>query len=177
MRRKDIKNTIKEYFFVNPTVKLRVREIERELNLPIPSVIKHTKDLVNEKILKITTIGKVTLFSADRSSKEYLLQKKLFNIKKIYDSELIKYLITNYSNPTIILFGSYSNGEDIENSDIDLYIETANKQKFNMKKYEKNLERKIQIFNFKNIKQIKNKFLANNIINGITLNNFIEVFK
>ena len=38
-------------------------------------------------------------------------------------------------------------------------------------------KRKIQIFNFKNIKEIKNVFLANNILNGITLNNFIEVFK
>jgi predicted nucleotidyltransferase len=177
MKRKDIKNTIIEYFFVNPTAKLRVREIERTLNLPLPSVINYTKALVNEKILKITRIGKVTLFSADRSSKEYLLQKKLFNIRKVYDSGLIKHLIANYSNPTILLFGSYSKGEDIEDSDIDLYIETASKQEFNLKKYEKALKRKIQVFNFKNIKQVKNIFLANNMLNGITLNNFIEVFK
>jgi predicted nucleotidyltransferase len=177
MKRKNIKNTITEYFFVNPTIKLRVREIERGLGLALPSVINYTKELVEEKILQKIIIGNVTFFSADRSSKEYLLQKKLFNIKQIYDSRLIKYLIDNYSNPTIILFGSYSKGEDIEDSDIDLYIETASKQKFNEKKYEKKLKRKIQIFNFKNIKQIKNKFLANNIINGITLNNFIEVFK
>ena len=90
---------------------------------------------------------------------------------------LIKYLIEEYSNPIIILFGSYYKGEDIENSDIDLYIETSTKQKFELKKYEKILKRKIQIFNFKNIREVKNNFLANNIINGLTLNNFIEVFK
>ena len=76
MKKKHIKNTIKEYFFINPTSKLRVREIERELNLPLPSVINYKKELITEKILKTIIIGKVTLFSADRSSKEYLLQKR-----------------------------------------------------------------------------------------------------
>jgi len=177
MKRKHIKNTIKEYFFTNPTVKLRVRETERTLNLPLPSIINYTKELVKGKILKKITIGNVNFFSADRSSEEYILQKKLFNIKSIYESKLIKYLIEEYSNPIIILFGSYYKGEDIENSDIDLYIETSTKQKFELKKYEKILKRKIQIFNFKNIREVKNNFLANNIINGLTLNNFIEVFK
>ncbi len=177
MKKKHIKNTIKEYFFINPTSKLRVREIERELNLPLPSVINYTKELITEKILKTIIIGKVTLFSADRSSKEYLLQKRLFNIQKIYNSQLIKHLIENYSNPTIVLFGSYSKGEDIEDSDVDLYIETATKKEFDLRKYEKLIKRKIEIFNFKNIKEVKNKFLANNILNGITINNFIEVFK
>jgi len=36
MKRKDTKQAVKEYFFVNPTVKLRVREIERTLKLSLP---------------------------------------------------------------------------------------------------------------------------------------------
>ena len=42
---------------------------------------------------------------------------------------------------------------------------------------EKLLKRKIQIFRHKNLNEISNPHLANNIINGITLNNYIEVFK
>ena len=38
-------------------------------------------------------------------------------------------------------------------------------------------KRKIQLFKYRNIKEIKNFFLANNIINGIVLNGFVEVFK
>lgn len=177
MKRKHIKNTIKEYFFTNSTIKLRVREIERTLNLPLPSIIDYTKELVKEKILKKIIMGNVTFFSADRSSEEFLLQKKLFNIKEIYNSKLIKYIKEEYSNPVTILFGSYSKGEDTENSDIDLYIETPSKKDFNLSKYEKILKRKIQVFNYKNIKEMKNNHLSNNILNGITLNNFVEVFK
>ena len=67
--------------------------------------------------------------------------------------------------------------EDIETSDIDIYIETLKKQVFNLEKFEKILQRKIQIFNYSNLDKIQNKELANNIINGLILNGFLEVFK
>lgn len=177
MKTKSIKQRIKEYFFQNPTDKLRVRHIERKLNLPLPSVIRYTKELEDEEILKKSEIAKVKYYTSNRSSEKFLIEKKLFNIKEIFDSGLIKYLKREYSNPLIIVFGSYSKGEDIENSDIDLYIETPKKHKFNLNKFEKILKRNIQIFNHKDIKEIHNKNLSNNIINGITLNGFLEVFK
>ena len=49
---KNIKDKIKEYFFVNPTVKVRVRQIERELKIPLPSAIRYVKELEKEGILK-----------------------------------------------------------------------------------------------------------------------------
>jgi len=176
MRGKDIKLQIKEYFFQNPTAKLRVREIERTLNLPLPSIIRYCKELKKEGILTIQQIGRIIFYTADRINPSYLLEKKLYNIKCLYASGLIDFLKLEFSNPTIILFGSYSKGEDIEESDIDLYIETPFKKEISFKKFEKKLKRNIQIFQHKNIKEIKNPHLANNIINGIVLNGYIEVF-
>jgi predicted nucleotidyltransferase len=176
MRGKDIKLQIKEYFFQNPTAKLRVREIERTLNLPLPSIIRYCKELKKEGILTIHQIGRIIFYTADRINPSYLLEKKLYNIKSLYASGLIDFLKLEFSNPTIILFGSYSKGEDIEESDIDLYIETPFKKEISFKKFEKKLKRNIQIFQHKNIKEIKNPHLANNIINGIVLNGYIEVF-
>ena len=174
---KNIKSRIKEYFMLYPTKKLRVRQIERELNLPLPSIIRYTKELEQEGIIKNEQITNIKAYSADRSSKYFILEKKLFNIKSIYDSGLIDYLIKNYDNPNIILFGSYSKGEDIEKSDIDIYIETTKKVERISENLEKELKRKIQIFRYKNINEIENKELANNIINGIKLNGFLEIFK
>jgi predicted nucleotidyltransferase len=170
-----IKEDIKNYFFINPTVKLRVREIERILKLPIPSVIRYCKELEKEKILSAIQIGKIKLYTARREEK-YFFEKKLFNLKSIYESGVINNLKIELSNPGVVLFGSYSKGEDIENSDVDLYIETVCNKKINLKKFEQKLQRKIQIFRQKNIKDISNKHLANNIVNGVTLNNHIEVF-
>ena len=177
MKRKDIKQTIMGYFFINPTAKLRVREIERILKLPLPSVIRYCKELEQEEILSITKIGAVSFYTANRASEKYILEKKLHNIKQLYKSGLIEYLKIELSNPSIVLFGSFAKGEDTEESDIDLYIETPSRRKLSLEKFEKLLKRKIQVFWHKNLNEISNPHLANNIINGITLNNYIEVFK
>ena len=177
MRRKNIKQIIKEYFFVNPTVKLRVRQIEKNLRLPLPSVIRYCKELKNEGILKIIKTSGVVFYTADRGNENFILEKKLFNIKQLYVSGLIRYLKEELHNPTIVVFGSYAKGEDIDGSDIDLYIETLSKKEINLKIFEKVLHRKIQLFKSKNIKELKNPHLANNIINGVVLNGFVEIFK
>jgi len=173
----NIKEQIKNYFFLNSTTRLRVRQIEREVKVPLPSVIRYTKELEQEGILKSTSIANVRLYSADRTSQTFLLEKKLFNIRSLFSCGLVDFLVQEYSNPTIIVFGSYSRGEDVENSDIDLYLETQKKEIKSLGLFKKKLKRKIQLFKYKNIKEIKNKELANNIINGVILNGFIEVFK
>ena len=177
MIKKNIKRRIKEYFFLNPTSKLRARQIEKEVRVPFPSVFRYTKELEKEEIIKSTFVSGVRLYSADRVSKKFLIEKKLFNISLLYESGLIDYIIEEYSNPHIILFGSFSRGEDIEASDIDIYIETPKKETKNMEKFEKGLQRKIQLFQFRKITEIKNKELGNNILNGVVLNRFVEVFK
>tara|TARA_Y100000034_G_scaffold123048_1_gene169319 strand:- start:157 stop:690 length:534 start_codon:yes stop_codon:yes gene_type:complete len=177
MIRKSIKNRIKEFFFLNPTIRLRVRQIERQVKVPFPSVIRYTKELESEGILHSSKIADVTTYSANRTSKEFLLEKKLFNIRQLFSCRLINFLIEQLSNPTIVVFGSYSRGEDIEKSDIDLYIETTSKKKINYDKFEKKLQREIQVFIYPNIKKIENKELANNIVNGVVLNGFMEIFR
>ncbi len=176
MKRKDIKQNISEYFFANPSAKHRVREIERVLKQPLPSVIRYCKELEKEDILLTVKMGDVIFYTANRTSEKYLLEKKFYNLRLIYESGLVEYLRQELSNPAIILFGSFAKGEDAETSDIDLYIETPSKKKINLEKFEKLLKRKIQVFQHKNLKEITNLHLANNIINGIILNSYVEVF-
>lgn len=175
MIRKSIKEKIKEYFFNSPTTKLRLRQIERAVKVPFPSVQRYTKDLEKEDILKSSDISGVKVYSANRSSKTFLIEKRLFNIKTLYQSGLIEYLVSEYSNPTITVFGSFSRGEDTESSDIDLYIETPEKIE-SVESFEKRLGKKLQLFVYKRISDVKNKELANNILNGVVLNGFLEVF-
>lgn len=177
MIRSNIKKIIRNFFFLNPTIKLRVREIERKLKLSLPSVIRYCKELEMEGILMKKKIGDVVFYTTDKTNKKYLLEKKIFNLRQLYNSGLINHLKQELSNPSIIVFGSYSKGEDIEKSDIDLYLETLSKKNIKLEKFEKKLKRTIQVFKHKDITEIKNLHLSNNIINGILLNGFIEVFK
>ncbi len=177
MTRKNIKQNIIEYFFLNPTAKLRVREIERTLKLPLPSVIRYCKELEKEGILSNIKTGSISLYTANKMGEKYLLEKKLFNIKRLYESGIIEYLKIEISNPAIILFGSFARGEDTEGSDIDLYIETPSNKELDLGKFEKILKRKIQALKHKSLHDIQNLHLSNNIINGVLLNGFVEVFK
>jgi predicted nucleotidyltransferase len=172
-----IKEQIKNYFFVNPSLKLRVRELERAIKLPLPSVIKYCKELQNEGILTTIKIGNVVFYTGDKTNPSFLLEKKLYNLKSLYKSGLVEYLRIELNNPSIIVFGSYSKGEDLEESDIDLYVETPSKKAISLQKFESILKRRIQTFRQKDIREIKNNDLINNIINGILINGFVEIIK
>jgi len=173
---KNIKKDIEEFFFMNPSRKLRVRHIERVVGVPLPSAIRYAKELTNENVLQEIKMENIKFYTADRSSNEFLLRKKLFNIKKLYECGLVDFLIEQYSNSAITLFGSFSRGEDTEDSDVDLFIQTVSKKNIELSKFGKKLDRNIQLFVHKNIKDVKNKELMNNIVNGMSLNGNLEVF-
>ena len=176
---KSIKQKLREYFFVNPTAKCRVRTLETELELPLPSVIRYCRELEDEGILKTERIGNVVFYTADRASGKFLLEKRLHNIKSLYESGLVDFLKEEASNPAIIVFGSYARGEDIESSDIDMYVETPSTRTgiHIPERFGNEPKRRIQLFVHKNAAEIKNKELANNILNGTILNGFVEVFR
>lgn len=175
MKQKNIKTKIKEYFLEHPSQRLRVRQIERELNLPLPSVIRYTKELMEENILKIQNISGINFFKAKTESENYTLAKKLHNLQRIYDSGMVKLLKNKLHNPCIILFGSFAKGTDNEESDIDIFIETKGTVPA-LNRFERVLGKQIQVISKDRLGKIPNKHLANNIVNGITLNGYLEVF-
>lgn len=177
MKLKSIKERITAYFFRNPTAQLRVRHIERIVKVPLPAAIRYAKELEEEGVLKKSIVSEVTTYSADRTSPVFLFKKRLFNLEQLQTEGLLDFLKQELSNPPLILFGSYARGEDTETSDVDIYIETPAKETLNVAAFEKKLERKIQLFPYPSLSSVNNKQLANNILNGIILNGFIEVFK
>ena len=114
----------------------------------------------------------------NRDNPEIFILKKINNLKFLYGSGLVKHVSSKFPGSTIIVFGSYSYGEDTEDSDIDLAIigyserDIGNKE---LKMYEKRLERKIQLHFFKSINEI-NKNLRENIINGLVLEGAIKLW-
>ena len=75
----------------------------------------------------------------------------------------------------MVLFGSAFYGLDTEDSDIDLVIISEKKQELpNFKQFEKKLNRKLQLFVVKDIKELKNEHLINNVLNGLVLQGEIK---
>ena len=84
---------------------------------------------------------------------------------RIYSSGIIEFLVNKYSPSSISVLGSYSKGEDVEKSDVDIAVITNNKEQADLEKFEKKLNRKVHLLLFETKKTSEEFF--NNLINGI----------
>ena len=168
---------IKELFFKSPNKEFHVRSVAKLLDISPTSSSKYLKELENEKIIFSEKKYNHLIFKANTESKEYRVEKRNYNLKSLYDTKLISSLVKEYNHPeAIVLFGSYFKAEDNEESDIDILIISPLKKELDLQKYEKKLQRRIQLFTVSKEEFKKtNKNLKNNWINGIVLEGYIEI--
>ncbi|MDP4012952.1 MAG: nucleotidyltransferase domain-containing protein [Candidatus Nanoarchaeia archaeon] len=165
---------ILEKFLDFPRKNYYVREISRLAKISHPSVILHLKALVKDGLIIKEKIGIYPTFIANRDSEIFKIYRRFNIILRITESGLLDYLYDKCLPNSIILFGSASKGEDLEESDIDLFVQSPEK-KLNLDKYEKLLNRKISLFFEENFSKLNNE-LKNNILNGIILRGYIKVY-
>lgn len=167
----EIINNLKP-FFEDCYRRINVREYSRITKKSPPTASKLLNQFFKKGLLKKEKYLNYLFFYANKENQEFIDLSKIYWEYQL--KNLIKFLENSLIDPTIVLFGSLSKAETKKDSDIDIAI-FANKKELNLKKYEKQLKRNIQIFWFKSIKEIKDKELANNIINGFKLKGNLEL--
>jgi len=161
------------FFFEDCYREISVREYSRISKIAPPTASKILKGFEKEKLLIEREDKRHLLFKANRESETLKLLSKIYWQEKL--SKLIDSLNNYYFNPTIILFGSVSKLECNKNSDIDLVVVSENTNEFKkLKDFEKKTGREIQMFVVKDIKDLKNEYLINNVLNGYTLQGEIK---
>lgn len=163
-----------EVFFRNPRKAFLIREISRLLKLSQPSVRLHLKHLQKEGLIIRLSEGLYKGYKANRDDELFKLLKQQNTVLSLHQSGCIKELSEKIMPQAIILFGSAAKGEDIEDSDIDVFVE-GEEEEIELEKYEKILKRKISIL-FESDFKIISAELKNNIINGIRLYGFLRAF-
>jgi len=163
-------------FFENPLKKFNLKDISKISKVAHTSVKNELEKLIKQKIIikEIEIRGKrnFPIYSSNTNEK-FLELKKMHNEDSIKQSGLIDYLKIKLMPNLIILFGSFSRGEDIKESDIDFFIESKPKE-IDLKTFERTLGRKINLTFKPNINLLKKEFL-NNILNGVILYGIIEI--
>jgi len=134
---------VAEIFFIEPTKVHYIKEISKKIVLAHTSVKKHLMVLVDEGLIEQVDTEIFKGYKARRDNPEFIFYKKLGNLLALKSSKLLDLLKEHYPK-SIILFGSYDKGEDIETSDIDLFIDSK-KFKINLDKQEKYLKRKMHL--------------------------------
>ncbi len=159
-------------FFDRPTKQFQLREISRMLNLGLPSVINHVKILEKENLVKKMKVSVYPSYCANASYR-FKLYKRSDMLLRIAESGLIGYIYDKLLPDVIVLFGSASRGEDIESSDIDLFV-MAKEGDVDLASFEKKFNRKINLFFEEKLKDVPKEIL-NNVINGIVLKGYLKV--
>ncbi len=156
-------------FFEDCYRRISVREYAKILKISPPTASKILKDLTKEGLLKKQQDRLYTFFYANTQNWLFIDLSRSYWKTKLKNSGLLIAISTNFKLSKVILFGSLSKGEINPNSDIDVAIMSPSKPKFDYEPFEKKLGRKIQIFIFKSLEEIKNKELFENIIYGYRL--------
>ena len=155
---------------------LNQRKISKLLKVSPTAVGKAIKLLENNELIRIDKSKEMNLnlISLNRDNTKAVSLKRVENLKMIYELGLFDFLEEKFPGCTIILFGSYSRGEDTIKSDIDIAIIGSKEKELDLEKFEKKLKRTISLHHYKLFKEI-NKDLKENLFNGIVFSGGIEL--
>lgn len=161
---------ILKLFFEQPDREFNVREAARILKITPATASRKLKQLSADGFLKEREERRFNLYKADLESEIYRDLKIFYNIRKIKESGLLRALNEYYLRPAVVLFGSAASGLDTKTSDFDLLIISEKTKEFAERRiFEKKMGIRLQLFVVRDIKELKNPHLINNILNGITI--------
>lgn len=154
------------FIFEYPEESFTVREAAKASGIPSSTIQRYLQRLQQEGILTKEN-------SLVKSS--YVKFKKAFHlINKIFTSGLISYLEEKLTPSVIVIFGSVRKGEYIDESDIDIFIESTRTGKLNLHPFERKLGHHIQTFLHKDIRELPTP-LFHNVLNGIKVSGYLKV--
>lgn len=158
-----------EPFFKDNYRRIGVREYSRLKNISAPTASKILKNMVREGLLKREEERNYLFYSADRENEVFVSISRVFWFIELEKSGLLGFLEKEFSDPLVILFGSFSKAEVRKDSDIDIAIFSASHKKLDLSIFEKKLKRKIHLFTFKSANEVKSPELLGNLQNGFIL--------
>ena len=149
-------------FLSNPDKSFYTKEISRNMGLGSGTVNNFLKNIYRDNILKKEIVGNVHLYRLNNES-EITKQMKILNI--IIELEKAKFIEEFAKDDdtiiSIILYGSYANGEYDSKSDIDVLLLVNKKKQFTdmIQKLESKVKKtiSIQILTISDLQKLKEK--------------------
>lgn len=131
------------------------REIAKELKTSLTRIQSILKELRNINAVDYREVGKNHIYFIKKNlvSRSLILNAENYKLIRLLRKhpaleQIFKQIIKICPDNMILLFGSYANGTEKKDSDIDIYIETTdNKLKDELQKIHHNLSIKIGQFN------------------------------
>ncbi|MBI2549310.1 nucleotidyltransferase domain-containing protein [Candidatus Woesearchaeota archaeon] len=167
------------WFFSYPTKEVSLNDLTKRVNISKTTANTVVRQLATEGFLKINKLGNIWRITCDQQHPYNMTKKIAYNLELIYEAGIIEAILSLFENPvSIALFGSYRKGDDTDQSDIDIAVETLDNEEPTVIKigtiqqfgYRKNVN--VNILKFSRNKIDINLFA--NLVNGIVLYGFLE---
>lgn len=170
-----LQNEILRLLMINTGKNFNLKRIAENLKVSLTAVSKALSKLQQEELVEVkkdpeTKHLKIKL----KENRKTTQLKRADNLKQIYQFGLADILEETFTGATIVLFGSYSRGEDTIHSDIDIAIIGRKEKNLNLKNFEQLFQREIILQFYESPSKI-HKNLKENICNGIVLSGAIEL--
>ncbi|MBS3085380.1 nucleotidyltransferase domain-containing protein [Candidatus Pacearchaeota archaeon] len=174
-----LQQEILQYLMIKAGVVFNARGLAMLLNRTQAGVVKALPELEKQGLVKITKDKDSGRWSIEfnKDNQKAIELKRVENLQMIYESGLARFLQNSFPGATIILFGSYSRGEDVQTSDVDIAViglKGKKNNELNLTIFERLLQKKIIINFYHSFKEI-HKHLKENILNGIILSGGVEL--
>lgn len=159
-------------FFTEKPDEIHIRGLSEEVGMPYPSVRKALKDLEEKGFVESDKKSKMTFYSP--ADEKFRKAKKMINLENLQSSGLIERLEKELRPEAVVLFGSYLEGRDSEDSDIDLAVIGGREKNLDIEEFEEKLGRQIQLTEIEDLKEENSEF-RNTLANGLVLQGYLEV--
>ena len=162
------------FLLQHPSGNYTANALALQLHVSPTAIAKAIPNLVDEELITATKdkLSKRRAIQLVRSARTIAL-KRVENLRLLYATSIVEYLTEQLPGSTIILFGSFAFGEDVETSDIDIAV-IGSKKKLEMSRFEKSIKHPISLQYYSSMKGI-NTHLKENLCNGIVLQGSIEL--
>lgn len=162
----EIFNILRPFFEDNYRA-ISVREYAKLVKVSPPTASKILKEFTKDGLLHQRLERKHLFFTINIEHETAVDLCRLYWKQKL--RKLSQEFQVKLTGASSILFGSLAKAEVKSDSDIDIAIFAPEKKTIDLKPFEKILGRKISLYWFKSLSEIKNEHLRNNILNGVIL--------
>ena len=91
---------IEEYFFTYPLKVTYLRELSRELNLSMPTIVASVDKLTKEGLITTTRGKAITIVKANTTCLLFRQLKRAHNLEQLYSSGLVDFIQKRGNEPS-----------------------------------------------------------------------------
>jgi DNA-binding Lrp family transcriptional regulator len=175
-----MKENVKTFFFEATLKRWSFTELVKESGISRERVNYYLKKLMKEKFIRrIKPKQKMPYYITNRETSKFRFEKRMYGLTLLEQSGLFEHLSSLKEIKTAILFGSFARGDWNQSSDVDIFIYGDDKN-FAKGEFEHKIKREIQVFSYKNSKEIKKELdaaLIPTIAQGFNIKESLEPFE